>query len=116
MATSKRLNSELKSLEDAHSSLYQYQLQLLKETAIAYYKKYGIRRVEFPSDAIYMIYTGGEYASDTEVLNMEWDENFRFVLEAKLLLEYDVFKDYLEMFQSPFLDIIYYFVQALDQN
>ena len=116
MATSKRINSELKSLEDAHSSLYQYQLQLLKETAIAYYKKYRVRKIEFPPDSVYMIYIGGEYASDTEVLNMEWDENFRFELEAQLLFEYGVFKDYLETFQPPFLDIIYYFVQALDQN
>lgn len=116
MATTERLNSELKNLEDANSSLYQYQLQLLKETAIAYYKKYGTRKVEFPPDSIYMIYTGGEYAADAEVLRMEWDENCRFELEAEALFEYYLFKDYLETFQPPFLDIIYYFVQALDQN
>lgn len=116
MASTNELNSKFESIENAYNSLYQCQLQLLKETAIAYYKKYGVRKFEFPPDSVYMIYIGGEYASDTEVLCIEWDENFRFELEAKLLLEYDVFKDYLVTFQPPFLDIIYYLVQALDQN
>lgn len=117
MATTERLNSELKRLIDVEQSLFQYQMTLLKQAAQEYESKFNRSSCTVPDDMAYVIYAGADFIEDAVLTEIYWDQNYAVYIIAKSLMNDDVvFEDRIESFQPPYLDIINALIYQLDHQ
>lgn len=117
MATSERLNSELKRLIDIEHSLFQYQMTLLKQAVQEYELKFDSKSCSVPDDMAYVIYAGGDFIEDAVLTEIYWDQDYTIYIAARSLMNDDVvFEDRIESFQPPYLDVINALIYQLDHQ
>lgn len=117
MATTERLNSELKRLIDVEHSLFQYQMTLLKQAAQEYELKFDSKSCSVPDDMAYIVYAGGDFVEDTTLTEIYWDQDYAIYIVARSLMDESiVFEDRIENFQPPYLDVIQALLYQLDNQ
>ena len=117
MATTERLNSELKRLIDVEQSLFQYQMTLLKQAAQEYELKFNSKSCTVPDDMVYVIYAGADVIEDAALTEIYWDQDYTIYIVAQSLMDDNiVFEDRIESFQPPYLDIINALLYQLDHQ
>ena len=103
MATTERLNSELKRLIDVEQSLFQYQMTLLKQAAQEYELKFDSKSCSVPDDMAYVIYAGGDFVEDATLTEIKPRDVYDCVGYAKILvLNDDLFKELETALGTPF--------------
>lgn len=117
MATTERLNSELKRLIDIEHSLFQYQMTLLKQAAQEYELKFDNKSCVVPDDMAYVVYAGGDFIADARLTEIYWDRDYTIYIIAQSLMDDNiVFEDRIESFQPPYLDVINALIYQLDHQ
>lgn len=117
MATTERLNSELKRLIDVEQSLFQYQMTLLKQAAQEYELKFNRKSCPVPDDMVYVIYAGADFIEDAVLTEIYWNQDYTIYIVARSLMDDNiVFEDRIESFQHPYLDIINALLYQLDHQ
>ena len=117
MATTERLNSELKRLIDVEHELFQYQMTLLKQAAQEYELKFDSKSCSVPNDMAYVIYAGGDFIEDAALTEIYWDQDYTIYLVAQSLIDdHVVFEDRIESFHPPYLDVINALLYQLDHQ
>ena len=117
MATTERLNSELKRLIDVEQSLFQYQMTLLKQAAQEYELKFNRKSCPIPDDMAYVIYAGADFIEDAVLTEIYWNPDYTIYIVAQSLMDDNiVFEDRIESFQPPYLDIINALLYQLDHQ
>lgn len=117
MATTERLNSELKRLIDVEHELFQYQMTLLKQAAQEYELKFDSKSCSVPDDMAYVVYAGGDFIEDATLTEIYWDQDYTIYIVARSLMDENiVFEDRIESFQPPYLDVIHALLYQLDHQ
>ena len=117
MATTERLNSELKRLIDVEHSLFQYQMTLLKQAAQEYELKFDSKTCSVPDDMAYIVYAGGDFVEDATLTEIYRDQDYTIYIVAQSLMDENiVFEDRIESFQPPYLDVINALLYQLDHQ
>ena len=117
MATTERLTSELKRLIDVEHELFQYQMTLLKQAAQKYELKFDSKSCSVPNDMAYVIYAGGDFIEDATLTEVYWDEDYNIYIVAQSLMgDNIIFKDRIESFQPPYLDVIHALLYQFDHQ
>lgn len=117
MATTEQLNSELKRLIDVEHSLFQYQMTLLRQEAQEYELKFDSKSCSVPDDMVYVIYECGDFIEDATLTGIYWDQDYTIYIVAKSLMNDNiVFKDRIESFRPPYLDVINALLYQLDHQ
>ena len=117
MATTERLNSELKRLIDVEHSLFHDQMTLLKQATQEYELKFDSKSCNVPDDMAYVIYAGGDFIEDAKLTEIYWDQDYTIYIIAQSLMDDNiVFEDRIESFQPPYLDVINALIYQLDHQ